>query len=158
MVERQRRNQNKGGTMLQKAMELKQRKNLEPFKDNSFAALQFESLNQIVDDANIKIGNNKDDKATLINKLINLEKEQYENFVDNYPRIVLPANLEIDMACQNDPSTSSGILNAEQTPDASIKEVGDLAWTDVVRKGRDLNKMRSRSNKIGDHDRSTLEY
>jgi hypothetical protein len=43
LVERQRRTKNNGGTMLQKAMELKQRKNLEHVKGNTFSMLQFDS-------------------------------------------------------------------------------------------------------------------
>jgi hypothetical protein len=39
LVERQRRTRNNGGTMLQKVMELKQKKNLEPIKGNSFSVL-----------------------------------------------------------------------------------------------------------------------
>jgi hypothetical protein len=40
-------------------MELKQKKNFEPLKGNSFAALQFDSINQMSTDVNIKIGNDK---------------------------------------------------------------------------------------------------
>jgi hypothetical protein len=42
LVERQRRKQNDGVTMLQKAMKLKEKKNLDSLEGNSFASLHFE--------------------------------------------------------------------------------------------------------------------
>jgi AICAR transformylase/IMP cyclohydrolase PurH len=56
LVERPRRAKNTGGTIMQKAMLIKKRKNLEVAQGNSFAALQIDYLNQIVNDASIKIG------------------------------------------------------------------------------------------------------
>jgi hypothetical protein len=101
--------------MLQKAMELKQRRNLEPIKGNSFAVLHVESLNQIAEGANIKIDSSKEDNTRIINKLINLEQEQYDIFVDEHPETLLPSKLEVGIECQKDPSTSSDILNAGLT-------------------------------------------
>jgi predicted GNAT family N-acyltransferase len=42
LVERKRRGQNLGGSMMQRAMELKKRKNLEPVKGNKFDVLQYD--------------------------------------------------------------------------------------------------------------------
>jgi hypothetical protein len=131
--------------MLQKAMELKQRRNLEPIKGNSFAVLHVESLNQIAEGANIKIDSSKEDNSRIINKLINLEQEQYDIFVDEHPETLLPSKLEVGIECQKDPSTSSDILNAGLTPDAPIIEGDNLTWTEVVRRGRVKDKFRSRS-------------
>lgn len=76
LVERQRRNQNKEGSMLQKAMELKQKRNLEPIRGNSSATLQHDCLNQVAKDANINIGKNAKENTELINNLMKVDRDQ----------------------------------------------------------------------------------
>jgi hypothetical protein len=44
------------------------------------------------------------------------------------------------------------------TPEFSVKENGNLTWTEVVRRVKDRNKYRSRSDKINANDRCILEY
>jgi hypothetical protein len=62
-VDRPRRNQNNARTVLQKAMQIKKKKNLEGIKGNSFAILQIDYLNQIAQDASIETGCDNDDNA-----------------------------------------------------------------------------------------------
>jgi hypothetical protein len=57
-------------------MMLKQKRNLEPIKGNSFAALSFDSLNQIAMATNLKIGSNNSDTSRLINNLMQVDKKQ----------------------------------------------------------------------------------
>jgi hypothetical protein len=61
--------------MMQKAMEMKREKNLEPMKGNKFDILQFDDLNQISCDVNIKVGSDKYDKLGIIDNLIREERE-----------------------------------------------------------------------------------
>jgi hypothetical protein len=75
LVERKRRSQNNGGSMMQKAMELKKKKNLEHIKGNKIDTLQFDDLNKISCDVNIKVGNDKYDKTSIIDNLIRDEIE-----------------------------------------------------------------------------------
>jgi hypothetical protein len=157
LVERSRRNQNTKGTMMQKAMELKQKRNLE-IKGKSFAALQFDSLNQIAKDINIKIGTDDHENSELIDKMIRDDKDQYDNFVATNPEVVLPANLDLDVCKANIPvSIDDSIVGSnETTPKGPLKELDSLTWTEVVKRGKYRNKSRSRSNIITDHDRCTL--
>jgi hypothetical protein len=97
LVERQRRTKNNGGTMLEKAMNLKQRKNLESVKGNSFSVLQFESLNQIVVDVNLKIGSDNNESNRIIGNLVESEKLTHGNFVSENPETNLPSNLDVEM-------------------------------------------------------------
>jgi hypothetical protein len=70
LVERQRRYQNQGDSMLQRATNLKKKKkNLEPVKGNRFASLQIEDLSQMANDINIRVGNSRGDKDRILNKL-----------------------------------------------------------------------------------------
>jgi hypothetical protein len=56
LVERQRRRQDNGIPVLQRAMKLKQKKNLEQVKGNPFESLQYEKLHQIANDTHLKFG------------------------------------------------------------------------------------------------------
>jgi hypothetical protein len=95
LVDRPRRKQNSGGTMLEKAMELKMRRN-EPLKGNSFVVLQNDSLNQIALDVNVVIGTDELDKDRIIDKLVGEEKLNCEMFVENNPEVGIPANLDVE--------------------------------------------------------------
>jgi hypothetical protein len=159
LVLRNKRNQNTKGTMMQNEMELKQKKNLE-IKGNSFAALQFDSLNQIAKDTNIKIGIDDHQNFELINKLIRDDKDQYDNFVAANPEVVLPINPDLEV-CKADIPVSlddSFVGSNETTPKGPLKELDSLTWTKVVKRGEYRNKSRSRSNIISDHNRCILQY
>jgi hypothetical protein len=100
LVERCRRRQNDGGTVMQKAMKIKRRKNLEHQKDISFASMNVDYLNQVARDTNIRIGCNNDESARLINSLIADEKVNYDQFVDENPDIALPSNLDVEIVVE----------------------------------------------------------
>jgi hypothetical protein len=51
-------------------MELKKKRNLEPFKDNPFASLQPDKLNQMATDVNLKFGVNSEEATFIINNLV----------------------------------------------------------------------------------------
>jgi hypothetical protein len=100
---------------VQKAVELKQKRNLE-IKGNYFTALQFDSLNQIAKDINIKIGTGDHKNSELIDKMIRDAKDQYDNFVAANPEIVLPANLDLGV-CEANISVSldDSIIGSNET-------------------------------------------
>jgi hypothetical protein len=137
-------------------MELKQKKNLEPIQGNSFAALRFENLNQVAKDANIKIGRNEKENTELINNLMEMDKNQYDHFISANPDVILPVNL--DTILVHGTSDNSLQIMPAITPEFSIKGNENLTWTEVVRRGKDRNKYRSRSDKINANDRCILEY
>jgi hypothetical protein len=137
-------------------MELKQKKNLEPIQGNSFAALRFENLNQVAKDANIKIGRNEKENTELINNLMEMDKNQYDHFISANPDVILPVNL--DTILVHGTSDNSLQIMPVITPEFSIKGNENLTWTEVVRRGKDRNKYRSRSDKINANDRCILEY
>jgi hypothetical protein len=85
MVERKRRGQNHGGSMMQKVIELKKKKNLEAVKGNKFVPLQYDELNQISKDIKIKIGHDKSDSISIINDMIVSENKRCEQFVRDNP-------------------------------------------------------------------------
>jgi hypothetical protein len=74
-----RRRQTNGTSMLQKAMELKQKKKLEPLKCNSFVALHADSLAK---DMNLKFGIDTSDANNIIDNMIAEEKRNINKFVD----------------------------------------------------------------------------
>jgi hypothetical protein len=137
-------------------MELKQKKNLEPIQGNSFAALRFENLNQVAKDANIKIGRNEKENTELISNLMEMDKNQYDHFISANPDVILPVNL--DTIPVHGTSDNSLQIMPVITPEFSIKGNENLTWTEVVRRGKDRNKYRSRSDKINANDRCILEY
>jgi hypothetical protein len=56
-------------------------------------------------------------------------------------------------------TSENSLLNMHViTPEFSVKENGNLTWTEVVRRVKDRNKYRSRSDKINANDRCILEY
>jgi hypothetical protein len=69
------------GTMMQKAIELKKKKNLEPLKGNIFAPLQCDDLDVMSMDINIKVGLDKSDKFKILNNMIYDEESRVEQFV-----------------------------------------------------------------------------
>jgi hypothetical protein len=109
--------------------------------------------------ANLEIGSNNSETNRLINNLMQVDKEQYEQFVGANPETLLPDNLDDDCIVSTVPL--EGIVAQEfvSTPEVSIKEpdTSEL-WTEVVKRGRKKNKTRSTYVKIGHDDRSLLEY
>jgi hypothetical protein len=135
LVDRQRRCKNDGVSMMQKAVALKKRKNLEPLKGNSFAALQFESIDSLTVDLNLQLGSSKFESKKIIDTLMEKEKQCRERFVEDNPEVNLPMNL--DIAC----SQPEELLDNTQrgTPEPSLKEGhSSPMWTEVVREGAKL--------------------
>jgi hypothetical protein len=78
LVERQRRRKDTSVSMLQRAMNLKQRKNLEPFKGNPFDSLESENLQELASDVNVKLGRNSNEAKFLADNPILEGKICYE--------------------------------------------------------------------------------
>jgi hypothetical protein len=57
-------------------MQLKQKKNLDTLRGNSFVALQFDTLNQISREVNIKIGRDNVENDKIIKNLIETEQRK----------------------------------------------------------------------------------
>jgi hypothetical protein len=133
--------------MLQRAMELKKRKNLEPTKGNSFAVLQVDKLNKVAMDVNIKIGKDRDESCRIINNLVDSEKIVYDKFVGENPE-VLPSNLELENVLVSDPLKGDGDQNRCKTPAGSFKEPDSSElWTEVVKKGRNRYKNKGKNDR-----------
>jgi hypothetical protein len=118
MVERKRRGQNHGGSMMQKAIELKKMKNLEPVKGNKSPPLQYDELNQISKDIKIKIGHDKYDSTNIINGMIDSKNKRCEQFVRDNTELVLPVNLD---ACN---ITVLGDVCSQVVVDKMVKDDG----------------------------------
>jgi hypothetical protein len=160
LVDRPRRSQNTGETTMEKDMHIKQKKNLEVVKGNSFSDFQTDYLNQVAQDAHIRIGCDNDDNSRLIDSLKNEESLKHINFVDENPDMLLPANLDVELEMQEGfkPNVSEDIEN-NHTPTGSIKEPDtSVLWTEVVMKGRNRNKIKGVNEKIHPNDRCCLEY
>jgi hypothetical protein len=99
LVERIRRKQNNRTSILQKAMELKKKKNLESVKGNSFSALQAENLAKIVEDINILVGCNNAESSLIVDNLIDIEKHNFYQFVGDHLEVMLPMNLDVSCSC-----------------------------------------------------------
>jgi ApbE superfamily uncharacterized protein (UPF0280 family) len=82
--------------MLQKAMKLKQKNNLEPLKCNSFASLHTDSLQQLAKDVKIQLGVDSLEAHSIIDKLVVEEVHNVNRFVEENPEILLPVDLEIE--------------------------------------------------------------
>jgi hypothetical protein len=135
VVERNRRKQNNGTSMLQKAMELKKKKNLESMRGNSFSALQAENLAKIADDINLLVGSDIAESSRIIDNLIEVEKQNFDQFVGDHLDVMLPTNLDV---CCNYPEVVNNQENVENIgiPANSLKEDKlSPSWTEVVRRG-----------------------
>jgi hypothetical protein len=157
LVERKRRVQDQGGTIFEKAVNLKKKKNLEMVKGNKFAPLQLDALNDLSKDVNIKIGSNGHDRETIISDLIKVDQDRLNKFVCDNPEVVLPVSIDVELEGISHPV--EGCDKPDLSSPASIKEPNTEAlWTEVVRKGRNMTKSKSRNINIGDHDRCILKY
>jgi hypothetical protein len=157
-VERQRRKKHEG-SMLQKAMDLKKKRNLEPFKVNPFFVLQYTNLNQIAIDASVSLGEPVAENINLIDNLVNVDREQYNKFVSENPEVNLPASLENVFEQLKEPIKEVVVHDIVNTPEVSIKRTEDeVPWTEVVRRGANRIKSKSLLDKINPHERCILEY
>jgi hypothetical protein len=82
--------------MMQRAMKLKQKKNLETVKGNPFSTLQFNNLDQIALDVNLKFGYNSAKSKLIISNQIRDDRKNYDNFIEENPDILLPVNLDLE--------------------------------------------------------------
>jgi hypothetical protein len=141
--------------VLQRAMKLKQKKNLEHVKGNPFDSLQFEKLNQIAKDIHINFGKDSDENKFIISNLIEEEQQCFNTFAEENPEVLLPNNIDFETDSIDIPVNGSELEDKVMTPDDSVKEPeSSPSWTKVVRKG----ETRSRSNKVCYDDRHILEY
>jgi hypothetical protein len=98
------------------------------------------------------------DKSSILNTLIVADQGRFEHFVAKNPESVLPVNLDVDLEIEYDPLNGQ-VVSSLVSPSDSIKETDtSVLWTEVVRKGKNRSKCRSRKEKIGEHDRHILEY
>jgi hypothetical protein len=102
LVDKQRRRNNSECSMLQRSMDLKKKNNLEPIKGNSFAILQYEELNHLTMDVNIKIGMNGEDSGRIIQNLIELEKGVFDKFVGENHEVLLPISSKLENTFASD--------------------------------------------------------
>jgi hypothetical protein len=72
--ERHRRRNNSEGSMLQRVVDLKKKKNMEHTRGSSFASLQNDELNKVAMDVNIKIGKDLVESGRIIDNLVESEK------------------------------------------------------------------------------------
>jgi hypothetical protein len=74
------------------------------------------------------------------------------------PESVLLVNLDVDLKIESDPLNGQ-VVSSPVSPSDSTKETDTLVlWTEVVRKGKNRSKCRSRKEKIDEHDSCILEY
>jgi hypothetical protein len=116
LVERPRRKSNNEATMLQKAMDLKKKKNLENARGNSFAALQVDELNKVARDINIKIGNDRKESCMIINNLVGSENRVYEEFVGENHEVLLPTNMDLENILISDSLKEVRDQGVDKTP------------------------------------------
>jgi hypothetical protein len=144
LVERQWRPQNQGETVMQKAMNMKKKQNLEPVKGNKFFVLDVDDWCQMASDVNINIGNDNKDKSSILNTLIVADQDRFERFVAQNPESVLPVNLDVDLEVESDPLNGQ-VASSPVSPSDSIKETNTSElWTEVVRKGKNRSMCRTR--------------
>jgi hypothetical protein len=153
LVERPMRGHNRGISMMQKAMELKKMKNLE-IRGNPFAVLYSKNLQNLACDIKLQVGSNKAESQMIFDNPLEMEKKNYDNFVDDHPEVTLPANLDNEVFASVSGNNQSHELDIV-TPTDSFKESQPaIPWREVVKRG----KTKSKSSKIGDNDRHILEY
>jgi hypothetical protein len=126
---------------MQRAMELKQKKNLDA-KGNSFSVLQSSALNNIASNVNIKIGKGLVENNKIINELVQSEVNNFEQFVEENPDILLPTTVDVQSSLESDPLKESGSSVIVITPENFVKESNASMWTEVVKRGRNRNKIK----------------
>jgi hypothetical protein len=134
-------------------------KNFDPIKGIPFNDLSIDSLNQIAVDASVKIGMDSQDTCKVIGILVDLDKMQYEHFVDANPECLVLASIDADFKMSSNPKEGIVVPELVFTLAGSMKEPDTSeSWTEVVRKRKKRNKTRSRTKNIVSNDRVYLEY
>jgi hypothetical protein len=125
--------------ILQKAMELKKKKDLELFKGNPVAVLHTDYLNQYAVDVDVILGNYEVEATEVINNFVNNEIECFDRFVEQNPEVLLPCNLDLDLV--GDENKTENEQCVEHIPDRSFKDPSpNLTWSDEVKKGKGKNR------------------
>lgn len=75
---------------------------MEEVKGNSFTAMQIDYLNQIAQDASIKIECDNEENVRLIDNLVKEEKNKQNQFLDENPDVMLPVNLDVEIDLQGE--------------------------------------------------------
>jgi hypothetical protein len=91
------RRHNDGTSMLQRSTNLKQKKNLESLKGNSFASVHSDALNQLARDVNLFLRDDSLEADTIVNKLMIEEDNKVNIFMEENPEILLPSNLDVSL-------------------------------------------------------------
>jgi hypothetical protein len=147
LVERLRRSSNNEVSILQKAMNLKKKINLENPRGNSFAALRVDELNKVARNVNVKIGNDKEESCMIINNLVGSENRVYEEFVGENLEVLLPSNMDLEKVMISYTLKVVEGQGVDKTPLGSFKELdASELWTEVVKKGRNILKIKKLKN------------
>jgi hypothetical protein len=147
LVERLRRSSNNEVSILQKAMNLKKKINLENPRGNSFAALRVDELNKVARNVNVKIGNDKEESCMIINNLVGSENRVYEEFVGENLEVLLPSNMDLENVMISYTLKVVEGQGVDKTPLGSFKELdASELWTEVVKKGRNILKIKKLKN------------
>jgi hypothetical protein len=153
LVDRPRRNTGDNRTIIQKAVKFKSYKNLEaPTKGtgNSFAALDPQYLSQIASNVGVSLGNDTNAILSIINCIRKDENDRSNQFKEDYPKIALPFNLEVELP-------AAGVNTCPTTQvaeDTSLQiQLRKETWSQIVQKSIDANKEKN----VND-DRSILEH
>lgn len=147
-IPRPRRGQDDGYTMLQKAQELKQIKNLEKGNPKSFA---FESNSNLLYKAqrvNINLGSDTIGANKVIENLKKKELLTCEQFTDDNPEVNLPSNLNLEELVTN----FSPLNDVVQTPMKESDTLVNQSWALVVFTGK-----AQQNNQTVNNDMSLLE-
>jgi hypothetical protein len=164
LVDRERRKDD-GTKVLQKAMALKQKKNLEPLKGNSFSILTSDYLNKVTRDVDLDLGLDKSEANEIIDNLIVEESENFKKFSEENHEVLLPPNL--DLALKNDHTNQPNVddhvpavvNNCNEVTPISHHVEGSLQtpkWSEVVRRGN--SKTMSRTENNVNNEKRVLEY
>ena len=101
---------------MQKATYLKSYKTLDTFKNsqgNSLAALDNEYILHVADSVHISLGADIQLIANNIDVMKSKEVEKCDKFIDEFPAIALPANLDCEVGTTNDSSKSPPSMGPE---------------------------------------------
>jgi hypothetical protein len=90
-------------TMMQRAMELKKKKNLEPLKGNAFASLHTDNLCRIASDVSLKLATTSIEMDFIIKNLAEDDSKKFKNFVREIPEMKLPISRDIEKAMLPEP-------------------------------------------------------
>jgi hypothetical protein len=106
--------------MLEKAMKLKEKKNMGPLKGNSFSSLHPNSINQSANDVRIKLGNDASEIEYFINQVIEEEQSKQDKVVGDNPKMNLPTNMDVEI--DRTLVDNSGGMQIKINPDDSLED------------------------------------